>query len=102
MRAGQRIARGPGHRIDAIRARIDTIAWTLRRELAAIDGIEVLDQGRERSGLVSFNLAGHRMPPLCSALAAQGIIIGSNGVPCTPLDMHARGLAQIARARSAT
>ncbi len=84
--------------LDAIRARIDTIAQTLRHELAAIDGIEVLDQGRDRSGLVSFNLAGHDAADLQRTLAAQGIIIGSNGVPYTPLDMNARGLAQIARA----
>jgi selenocysteine lyase/cysteine desulfurase len=31
-------------------------------------------------------------------LAVQGITIGSNGVPYTPLDMNARGLAHIARA----
>ncbi|CAB3689267.1 MAG: aminotransferase class V-fold PLP-dependent enzyme [Achromobacter pulmonis] len=84
--------------LDAIRARIDTIAQVLRHELAAIDGIEVLDQGRDRSGLVSFNLAGHDAADLQRTLAAQGIIIGSNGVPYTPLDMNARGLAQIARA----
>ena len=33
----------------------------------------------------------------CSA-RAQGVTIGSNGVSYTPLDMTARGLAQIARA----
>jgi len=32
------------------------------------------------------------------ALAAQGITIGSNGVPYTPLDMQARGLDRVARA----
>ena len=31
--------------LDAIRARIDTVAQALRTELAAIAGIEVLDQG---------------------------------------------------------
>ncbi|WP_172695805.1 aminotransferase class V-fold PLP-dependent enzyme, partial [Escherichia coli] len=84
--------------LEAIRARIDTVAQALRAELAAIAGIEVLDQGRERSGLVSFNLAGHEATAVQRALATQGIIIGSNGVPYTPLDMNARGLAQIARA----
>lgn len=84
--------------LEAIRDRIDTVAQALRAELAAIAGIEVLDQGRERSGLVSFNLAGHEATAVQRALAAQGIIIGSNGVPYTPLDMNARGLTQIARA----
>lgn len=84
--------------LDAIRARVDATAQALRAELAAIPGIEVLDQGRERSGLVSFNLAGQDAPAVQRALAAQGIVIGSNGVPYTPLDMNARGLTQIARA----
>lgn len=84
--------------LDAIRARIDTVAQALRAGLTAIDGIEVLDQGRERSGLVSFNLAGLEAGAVQRVLAAQGITIGSNGVPYTPLDMQARGLAQIARA----
>ena len=34
----------------------------------------------------------------CSARWPQGVTIGSNGVSYTPLDMTARGLAQIARA----
>jgi len=84
--------------LDHIRARIDTIAQTLRAELVQIDGVTVLDQGRERSGLVAFNLAGHEPAAVQRALAAQGISIGSNGVAYTPLDMTARGLDTIARA----
>lgn len=84
--------------LDAIRARVDAIAQGLRTELAALPGVTVLDQGRERSGLVSFNVAGLDAPAVQRALAAQGVTIGSNGVSYTPLDMTARGLAQIARA----
>jgi cysteine desulfurase/selenocysteine lyase len=84
--------------LDTIRATIDATARTLRTELAAIDGITVLDQGHEQSGLVAFNLAGQDAADVQRALAAQGITIGSNGVPYTPLDMQARGLTQIARA----
>jgi len=84
--------------LDTIRAQVDATAQALRAELAAIPGIEVLDQGRELSGLVSFNLAGQEATAVQQALAAQGIVIGSNGVPYTPLDMNARGLTQIARA----
>lgn len=84
--------------LDTIRATIDATARTLRTELAAIDGITVLDQGRAQSGLVAFNLAGQGAADVQRALAAQGITIGSNGVPYTPLDMQARGLTQIARA----
>lgn len=84
--------------LPAIRARIDATAESLRTELAAIPGITVLDQGRERSGLVSFKVAGQDAVSVQRAMAAQGITIGSNGVPYTPLDMQARGLTQIARA----
>lgn len=84
--------------LDTIRASIDARAQALRVELAAIPGLTVLDQGRERSGLVAFNLAGQDAVAVQRQLAAQGIVIGSNGVPYTPLDMEARGLTRIARA----
>ena len=84
--------------LPAIRARIAATAQALRTELAAIPGITVLDQGRERSGLVSFNFANQDAVSVQRAMAAQGITIGSNGVSYTPLDMQARGLTQIARA----
>ena len=73
-------------------------AETLRAQLEDIAGITVLDQGRERSGLVSFNMAGRDAVSVQRALAGRGVTIGSNGVPYTPLDMQARGLTQIARA----
>ncbi len=84
--------------VDAIRMRIDAAAETLRAQLEDIAGITVLDQGRERSGLVSFNMAGRDAVSVQRALAGRGVTIGSNGVPYTPLDMQARGLTQIARA----
>ncbi|ANN70699.1 aminotransferase class V-fold PLP-dependent enzyme [Bordetella bronchialis] len=84
--------------IPAIRARIDRNAGALRALLADIPGVAVLDQGRERSGLVSFAVAGIEASALARALAAQGISIGANGPAYTPLDMRARGLAEIARA----
>jgi len=84
--------------LDNIRARIDTTAQALRAQLSEIPGVTVLDQGRERSGLVAFNLAGQDPVSVQRSLAAQGVVIGSNGVAYTPLDMNARGLGHIARA----
>lgn len=84
--------------LDNIRARIDSTAQALRAQLAEIPGVTVLDQGRERSGLVAFNVAGQDAVAVQRRLAAQGVVIGSNGVPYTPLDMNARGLSQVARA----
>jgi cysteine desulfurase/selenocysteine lyase len=60
--------------------------------------VTVLDQGREQSGLVAFNIAGLEAGSVQRKLADQGVVIGSNGVAYTPLDMESRGLNQIARA----
>ena len=84
--------------IDNIRARIDEVAQALREQLAALPGVSVLDQGIERSGLVSFNVAGMDALSVRRSLAAHGVTIGSNGVAYTPFDMTSRGLTQIARA----
>jgi selenocysteine lyase/cysteine desulfurase len=84
--------------IDNIRARIDRNAQAVRGLLADIPGVRVLDQGRERSGLVSFDVGGVDTGSVSRQLAAQGISISANGPAYTPLDMRARGLAEIARA----
>lgn len=84
--------------IDTIRMQIDAIAQSLRERLAELPGVTVLDLGVERSGLVAFNVAGLDALTVQKSLAAQGVTIGSNGVPYTPLDMEPRGLKQIARA----
>ncbi|MDX3988731.1 MAG: aminotransferase class V-fold PLP-dependent enzyme [Achromobacter sp.] len=83
--------------LGSIRATLDATAQRVRTELAAIPGLTVLDQGREKSSLISFNLQGRNAADVQRALAAVGVTIGSNGVPYTPLDMQARGLAHIAR-----
>ncbi|RKE37596.1 selenocysteine lyase/cysteine desulfurase [Paraburkholderia sp. BL23I1N1] len=84
--------------IENIRARIESVAQALRVQLAGIPGVTVLDQGREQSGLVAFNIAGLEAASVQRKLAEQGVVIGSNGVSYTPLDMEPRGLKQIARA----
>ncbi|AYD67409.1 aminotransferase class V-fold PLP-dependent enzyme [Achromobacter sp. B7] len=83
--------------LGSIRATLDATAQRVRTELAAIPGLTVLDQGREKSSLISFNLQGRNAADVQRALAAVGVTIGSNGVPYTPLDMQARGLTHIAR-----
>jgi len=44
--------------LGSIRATLDATAQRVRTELAAIPGLTVLDQGREKSSLISFNLQG--------------------------------------------
>lgn len=81
-----------------IRATIDATARALREQLGAVAGVRVMDQGREQSGLVSFLVEGRQPADVQRSLAAEGIVIGANGVPYTPLDMQARGLGQLNRA----
>ncbi|MBI0328167.1 aminotransferase class V-fold PLP-dependent enzyme [Burkholderia plantarii] len=84
--------------IDVIRASIDAVATTLRERLAALPGVSVLDLGAERSGLVSFEVAGIEPAEVRRRLAEKRISIASNGLDYTPLDMEARGLREVARA----
>ncbi|MCP3913589.1 MAG: aminotransferase class V-fold PLP-dependent enzyme [Actinomycetia bacterium] len=45
--------------IDAIGQCIAVLAGRLRSDLAAIDGVEVRDEGVEQRGIVTFTVAGH-------------------------------------------
>jgi selenocysteine lyase/cysteine desulfurase len=84
--------------IAAIRTRVGQLADDLRARLAEIKGVTLHDLGRERSGLVSFTVAGLGAPDVRSRLARERIAVGANAVPYTPLDMTARNLREIIRA----
>lgn len=84
---------------ETIRAEVARRAEQVRARLAQMPGLTIHDLGEgARSGLVSFTLAGHLPSTLSERLAQEGIHISANGVPYTPLDMHARKLSAIARA----
>ncbi|MNT90897.1 hercynylcysteine sulfoxide lyase [compost metagenome] len=70
----------------------------MRDQLTSIPGVTVRDLGTEKSGLVSFTVAGIAPQTLRSKLAEKRITIAANGIPYTPLDMTARGLNEVARA----
>lgn len=84
--------------MDAIRRRIRELSGQLRDQLAAVPGVVIHDLGTEKSGLVSFTVAGIAPQTIRSKLAEKRITIAANGIPYTPLDMTARGLNEIARA----
>jgi selenocysteine lyase/cysteine desulfurase len=85
--------------VDAIAARVQALATTVRERLAALPHVRVQDLGDgPRSGLVSFTVEGEAASDTKARLAQQGIRLGANGVPYTPLDMQARGLTGIVRA----
>lgn len=79
--------------------RVQRLAERLRAALSELPGITLRDLGGpERSGLVSFTVEGIAAAEVKRRLAGQGIEVGANGVPYTPLDMQARGLDGVVRA----
>lgn len=99
-RLGLRVAvRGAlGIGLEAIRDKVSERAETLRQGLDNIPGVALHDLGRNRSGLVSFTVNGVSADEVKSRLAASGVEVAVNGIAFTPLDMRARGLAEIVRA----
>lgn len=69
--AAVRYARRVG--IDAIARRSPALAGTLRRQLATIPGIRVLDRGQQLGAIVTFAIDGWQPQPFKAALDAQGI-----------------------------
>lgn len=85
--------------VDRIAAHVQGLAVRLRERLGELPHVRLHDLGSgARSGLVSFTVEGEAAPATRARLAGQGIHVGANGVPYTPLDMQARGLDGIVRA----
>ena len=82
-----------------IAGRVQALASRLRERLAELPHVRLHDLGSgPRSGIVSFTVEGEAATATRARLASQGIHVGANGVPYTPLDMQARGLDGIVRA----
>ena len=84
--------------IDAIAHRVNELAELLRFDLSAIPGVRVLDRGRERSGIVTFDVDGMTPLDVGAALRAKRINISAPGVSNAQLDLAPRGLEAVARA----
>jgi cysteine desulfurase / selenocysteine lyase len=84
--------------LDAIWARVSRLADALRRRLSAVPGVTVRDQGLERCGIVSFDVAGNNADRVQRRLAAERINVSVSRLPSTLLDMQARGLHDLVRA----
>jgi len=69
--AAARYARDVG--VEAGGRRASSLAATLRRELAAIDGVRVLDRGREQCAIVTLDVRGWNATDLVNELARRGI-----------------------------
>jgi selenocysteine lyase/cysteine desulfurase len=84
--------------LDAIWARVSRLAEALRQQLSAVPGVTVRDQGLERCGIVSFDIAGNDADAVQRRFAAERINVSVSRLPSTLLDMEARGLGDLVRA----
>lgn len=84
--------------IPEIEARCRSLSGRLRAGLAAIDGVTVLDLGRNPSAIVSFNIAGVGAGDVVRMALDAGIIIGASDPESTRIDSENRNLADTVRA----
>lgn len=78
--------------------RVQALAQQLRLSLSEMPGCTLLDLGRERCGIVSFNLRGISADQVRQAMLAQGINVNVSRAPSTLLDMGGRGIQDLVRA----
>lgn len=82
----------------AIYERVQSLADDLRARLAALPGVEIMDIGRERCGIVTFTAAGQDPVRIKRRLAAAAINVSVSNPDSTRLDATRRGLPPIVRA----
>ncbi|SDE34142.1 aminotransferase class V-fold PLP-dependent enzyme [Rhodococcus tukisamuensis] len=84
--------------IDEIEQSVSALAEYTRTELAAVPGVTVRDLGVDRTGIVSFTVAGVDPTRVRESLAAKDITVTVSGRGSTYLDMSRRGLDAVVRA----
>lgn len=84
--------------IDEIERHLVAQAEGLRADLAAVDGVSVVDGGRERSAIVTFVKDGVTPSEIVAAATAAGVSIGVSAAPYARLDMTATGRDEVVRA----
>ena len=68
-------------------ARVQTLGTALRTLLSAIAGVEVLDRGPVRCGIVTFTVRGHTPAEVKAALTAQRINVSTSTIWSARYDM---------------
>ncbi len=87
--------------IDAIAARVGSLAEELRTLLGGIAGIAVHDGGRVRCGIVTFTVDGHAPAEVAAAARAAGVNVSVTDRPAARLDLGGDRPAGVVRASPA-
>ena len=84
--------------IEAISERVIDLAGLLRFDLSAIPGVRLLDQGRNKCGIVTFDVEGKPAAQVISDLHAAGFNLSGPGKLNAQLDLEPRSIEQVVRA----
>lgn len=84
--------------VDKIWQRIQLLSASMRRQLAAIDGITVHDTGSQQCGIVTFSVAGIESTHVKTELATQHINVSVGLAKSTLIYMNKHNLSTIVRA----
>jgi len=87
-----------GWGLQAIAARDQELAASLREQLSAIPGVEVRDRGVEKCAIVTFTVAGEPAYDVAKRLSAGGVNVSVTPDTYSRLDLGARGLDAVVRA----
>ncbi len=84
--------------LEAIKARVQALAASMRSQLADLPGVAVHDRGAEKCALVTFTVEGMVADDVSKGLRARHINTSVTDLGSTYLDMSARGLDRMVRA----
>ena len=73
--------------IDAISARVGSVAEELRSLLGGLPGVTVQDGGSQRCGIVTFTVEGHDPSEVAAAARAVGVNVSVTDRPAARLDL---------------
>jgi selenocysteine lyase/cysteine desulfurase len=87
-----------GWGIESIRGYVQPLAQRLRDGLAAIPGVEVLDEGAEKCGIVTFRKADEEAEAIKARLRAAGVHTSVSGDSGSRVSYDRRGIGFAVRA----
>lgn len=87
-----------GWGMHAVSEQLAAVAEQLRSRLSQLTGVQLMDQGRQKGAIVTFDIAGVDPVQARAALAEQGFNLSVTDIGSTRLDMQRRGLESLLRA----
>ncbi len=84
--------------LDNIAARVQALASILRTTLASIEGVSVADRGVLKSGIVTFDVAGHEPDAVVTALRQLNINTSASRLGAAQFDLAERAPNGLVRA----